>query len=376
MDDILNLENNPSIKELGSQFKLTEVEFWVDCSSGLPFDDEINQYVIDDDACVSNLGWHLTNISFVGTSDGAETPEENNGSDSITSWLEFWLEFCKKDNDYILGEQDLTWKPPLDMDNLAFVYLSKDASNTIHGQTESKEETSSIVVCDGLSGGVNPMQIHNEHLARLELTADSNIEVEDVLMQDYFKDISKYWFQRYLLFSKYDAGIKMDKEGWFSATPECIAEHHASRCGKGVVVDCFTGVGGNAIRFAPKSTHVIAIDIDPNKIEYAHYNANIYGVKDSIDFVTGDSFILAKNLKADTVFLHPPWGGPRQSLFNVAKEIAPRVVMFLPRNVDFGQLAEVSLSASPPWTLEVEKNFINGNLKAITAYFTDPLLQD
>ncbi|GJZ47922.1 WW domain-containing protein [Tanacetum coccineum] len=360
MDDILNLENNPSIKELGSQFKLTEVEFWVDCSSGLPFDDEINA---------------LTNISFVGTSDGAaETPEEDNGSDWITSWLEF----CKKDNDYILGEQDLTWKPPLDMDNLAFVYLSKDTSNTIHGKTESREETSSIVVSDGLSGGVNPMQIHNEHLARLELNADSvgNIEVEDVLMQDYFKDISKYWFQRYLLFSKYDAGIKMDKEGWFSATPECIAKHHASRCGKGVVVDCFTGVGGNAIRFAPKSTHVIAIDIDPNKIEYAHYNATVYGVKDSIDFVTGDSFILAKNLKADTVFLHPPWGGPRQSLFNVAKEIAPRVVMFLPRNVDFGQLAEVSLSASPPWTLEVEKNFINGNLKAITAYFTDPVLQD
>ncbi|GKD68931.1 hypothetical protein Tco_1323021 [Tanacetum coccineum] len=43
MDDILNLENNPSIKELGSQFKLTKVEFWVDCSSGLPFDDEINK---------------------------------------------------------------------------------------------------------------------------------------------------------------------------------------------------------------------------------------------------------------------------------------------------------------------------------------------
>lgn len=44
----------------------------------------------------------------------------------------------------------------------------------------------------------------------------------------------------------------MDEEGWFSVTPECIAKHHAFRCGSGVIVDCFTGVGGNAIRFAPK----------------------------------------------------------------------------------------------------------------------------
>lgn len=71
-------------------------------------------------------------------------------------------------------------------------------------------------------------------------------------MEDYSPVISKYWRQRYLLFSKYDDGIKMDEEGWFSATPECIAKHHAFRCGNGIIVDCFTGVGGNAIRFAPK----------------------------------------------------------------------------------------------------------------------------
>ncbi|PWA13617.1 WW domain-containing protein [Artemisia annua] len=48
--------------------------------------------------------------------------------------------------------------------------------------------------------------------------------------------------------------------------------------------------------------------------------------------------------------------------------------MFLPRNVDIDQLAELSLSANPPWALEVEKNILNGHLKAITAYFTDPSL--
>lgn len=44
----------------------------------------------------------------------------------------------------------------------------------------------------------------------------------------------------------------MDEEGWFSVTPEAIAKHHASRGSGGVVIDCFTGVGGNAIQFASR----------------------------------------------------------------------------------------------------------------------------
>jgi trimethylguanosine synthase len=69
---------------------------------------------------------------------------------------------------------------------------------------------------------------------------------------EYSSDIGKYWCQRYLLFSRFDKGVKMDEEGWFSITPESIARHHASRCGSGIIVDCFTGVGGNAIQFAQR----------------------------------------------------------------------------------------------------------------------------
>ncbi|KAL6995503.1 hypothetical protein U1Q18_005638 [Sarracenia purpurea var. burkii] len=206
---------------------------------------------------------------------------------------------------------------------------------------------------------------------------------------DFSPSISKYWYQRYLLFSRFDDGIKMDEEGWFSVTPEPIARHHACRCGMGIIVDCFAGVGGNAIQFAQRSKHVIAIDIDPKKIDYAKHNAAIYGVDDRIEFIRGDSFLLAPRLKADTVFLSPPWGGPDYAkvttydiktmlkphgglmLFNVARKIASKIVMFLPRNVDLNQLAELPLSINPPWSLEVEKNFLNGKLKAITAYFTD-----
>lgn len=62
--------------------------------------------------------------------------------------------------------------------------------------------------------------------------------------------VEKYWAQRYNLFSRYDDGIKMDEEGWFSVTPEAIAIRQAERSGGGLVIDCFAGVGGNAIQFA------------------------------------------------------------------------------------------------------------------------------
>ena len=39
--------------------------------------------------------------------------------------------------------------------------------------------------------------------------------------------VAKYWMQRYSLWSRYDEGVRMDEEGWFSATPEVIALHHA-----------------------------------------------------------------------------------------------------------------------------------------------------
>lgn len=42
---------------------------------------------------------------------------------------------------------------------------------------------------------------------------------------------------------------------------------------------------------------MIAIDLDPKKLDLAHHNAAIYGVADKIDFVKGDFFDLAHNLK-------------------------------------------------------------------------------
>jgi len=55
---------------------------------------------------------------------------------------------------------------------------------------------------------------------------------------------------------------------------------------------------------------VIAVDISEEKISCARHNAAVYGVEDRIEFIVGDYLKLAPTLKADVVFLSPPWGGP------------------------------------------------------------------
>ncbi|NXL45790.1 TGS1 synthase, partial [Podilymbus podiceps] len=198
-------------------------------------------------------------------------------------------------------------------------------------------------------------------------------------------ELAKYWAQRYRLFSRFDEGIKLDREGWFSVTPEKIAEHIAIRVSQSfncdIIVDAFCGVGGNAIQFALTSKRVIAIDIDPEKLSLARNNAEVYGVADQIEFVCGDFMVLAADLQADVVFLSPPWGGPDYAtaeIFDVQTMICPdgypfkkitnNIVYFLPRNADIDQVASL---AGPGGKVEIEQNFLNNKLKTITAYFGD-----
>ncbi|XP_038622588.1 trimethylguanosine synthase [Tachyglossus aculeatus] len=202
-------------------------------------------------------------------------------------------------------------------------------------------------------------------------------------------ELAKYWAQRYRLFSRFDEGIKLDREGWFSVTPEKIAEHIAGRVKQSfncdIIVDAFCGVGGNAIQFALAGKRVIAIDIDPVKIDLARNNAEVYGVADRLELICGDFLLLAPNLKADVVFLSPPWGGPDYAtaetfdirtmmspdgfeIFSLSQKITNNIVYFLPRNADVDQVASL---AGPGGQVEIEQNFLNNKLKTITAYFGD-----
>lgn len=197
----------------------------------------------------------------------------------------------------------------------------------------------------------------------------------------------KYWAHRHSLFSLYDRGVRMDAEGWYSATPESVAALQAARAAPGdLVVDAFAGCGGNSIQFAARGCYVVAVEIDPRKVELAAHNARVYGVEDRIEFVVGDFFRLAPSLKADLVFLSPPWGGPSYiqapvytldmlkpkdgyATFHAAQKIAPNVIMFLPRTVDMSQVEELSWLSCPPLDFEIEESYVHHRLKGITAYF-------
>ena len=61
------------------------------------------------------------------------------------------------------------------------------------------------------------------------------------------------------------------------------------------------GGDGFSLFCVGRNFHVIAIDIDPKKIEYARNNARVYGVEDRIDFIVGDFFQLAPTFKVGQV---------------------------------------------------------------------------
>jgi trimethylguanosine synthase len=117
----------------------------------------------------------------------------------------------------------------------------------------------------------------------------------------------------------------------------------------------------------------------------ARHNAKIYGVEDKIDFIVGSYFDVISSIKADIVFLSPPWGGPsymkhdtiydlEESLLPVAasklmeatRKITNNIVMYLPRNSNTKQLATL---AGPGNAVEIEQNFLDRKLVAITAYY-------
>ncbi|XP_015587712.1 trimethylguanosine synthase isoform X2 [Cephus cinctus] len=264
----------------------------------------------------------------------------------------------------------------------------KSVSSSFFVEKESMENADMEIDCEFGNGELLTVKMSDEDNSKRtqkkkrRKQTKRNVSLPIEVAND--KTLMKYWLKRYRLFSKFDQGIKLDRESWFSVTPEKIAEHIAERCKCDTIVDAFCGAGGNAIQFAFTCERVYAIDIDPTKIELAKHNAKVYGVEDRIEFIVGDFFQLAPKLIADVVFLSPPWGGPAYArvetfdlnsimppaggthLYEVAKQITDHVAYFLPRNVDTMQLAMLAGAGNG---VEVEQNFLDRKLIALTAYY-------
>ncbi len=184
------------------------------------------------------------------------------------------------------------------------------------------------------------------------------------------------WNHRYELFSKFDKGIQTDAVGLYSVTPEKIAQEIARNIKSETIADAFCGVGGSAIAFAASCKKVYALDIDPNRLEMAKHNAGIYG-RANIEFIEGDFIEIASHLKADTVFLDPPWGGPSfmqkqsfslndlapngQQLLDIAFQYFPQVVLRVPEKFDFKELGSINYLVQP--------NILEGRVISKTIYF-------
>jgi len=196
----------------------------------------------------------------------------------------------------------------------------------------------------------------------------------------------KYWKKRHLLFSEFEKGIQLDEESWYSVTPEIISIHIADRCSCYLIVDAFCGAGGNVIQFAKTCELVIAIDIDPKKVEMARHNAELYGISDRIQFIIGDFYALAPTLKADVVFLSPPWGGPElmnseeyrlpnimpengggEYLLSISRQITSNIAFHLPKNINIFDC----IKTADDGYVEVQQNVLNSRYNSITVYYNE-----
>ena len=249
----------------------------------------------------------------------------------------------------------------------------------------------------------------------------------DGVLNPYAKDLvpDKYWSQRRRLFSLFDKGIQLDKESWYSVTPEAIANHIAShllgQIQDAVVLDPFCGCGGNAIAFASQKEvkQVVCVDKDIEKLKKAHWNASIYGVQDKLLLVHADAGNILSRYAGgklvptsndedksnnpvplpqaiDVIFLSPPWGGvdygkvgghgydltcikidtddgihvDGEWLLEKALNAVDNkgIAYFLPKNIHGLNLAKSAHRAGCKGPIVLEQNVLNGKLKTVTAY--------
>ncbi|CAN3475709.1 trimethylguanosine synthase [Diutina catenulata] len=188
------------------------------------------------------------------------------------------------------------------------------------------------------------------------------------------KNVKRYWKKRYSLFSRFDEGVYMSSELWYSVTPEAVAKFIARLVyevmypesaaandevvrAPASVIDVCCGGGGNTIQFARYFDRVTAVDINSVNVTCTTHNCAIYGVGDRVQSVVGDWNELSDSIGSfDFAFCSPPWGGTHYTraedgfdldkmvpfavagLIDSLLAVAPSCGLFLPRNSNYAQL--------------------------------------
>lgn len=121
-------------------------------------------------------------------------------------------------------------------------------------------------------------------------------------------EFERFWNQRYIIFEKFDEGVKLDEGSWSRTPPEQVSEFVASKCtGAKVILDGFAGVGGMAIKLANVNSCVklIANDFNGKKLSCLLNNAKVYEVECNVE-ISEQEFIAVDKRNVDVVFVQPP----------------------------------------------------------------------
>ncbi|KAI3406329.2 tgs1 [Candida oxycetoniae] len=207
--------------------------------------------------------------------------------------------------------------------------------------------------------------VHDHHQAN-----EHQFYEGELLMHTYYTlphSVQKFWNRRYELFSKYDDGVYLSEELWYSVTPELVAKYTAQLFVKllppdaQIGLDVCCGGGGNTIQFARYFNSVGGIDISKTNLYCTEHNCHVYGVEDNVwtlcadwaeittpkengdinlDWIPQDvlnrrgltrtsSYSEPKEI-FDFIFSSPPWGGTNydKNNFNVF-EMEPFNILFL-----------------------------------------------
>jgi trimethylguanosine synthase len=138
-----------------------------------------------------------------------------------------------------------------------------------------------------------------------------------------------------------------------------------------------------------------------NKLLCAKINSRIYKCQDRIELICEDFFDFARNhsvgtignhIKPDLVFLSPPWGGVNYMneypdeidltrfpldgvrIFEMALKLSTNIVYFLPRNCNIENCVDLMrqlIKDNRHRVIELEQNFLDYKLIAISAYYGD-----
>lgn len=280
-----------------------------------------------------------------------------------------------------------------------------DACKTVYSEIDSENtsfENSLIRECERLGESLES-SVKKASTSKISHDMKFDFDVVKAKIEKSHKQVSisrkmkKYYNRRYMLFTRFDEGCLLDTESWFSVTPEKTARHIADQVFKKMghrsdltILDAFCGSGGNTIQFCKYFDNVISSDIDPIKLQCAQHNSQIYKTQDRVSFVLQDFFSLHKTLmiddgqRIDVIFLSPPWGGVNYFhskeadisefpldcfkiyLYCINELKCRNVVFFLPRNTN---LEQILFMAGPGGKCQIEQNFIDHKLVAMTAYY-------